>query len=258
MKGIIYYFSGTGNSYYIAKKLSQILDMKLCNINKMETTIQEYMEIGIVVPVYAAHAPATVLEHINKTVFLREQRIFTVISFAGSRGFASNEMFQTIMEKENCSVRSYKIRMPGNSVLEYGSFPKFIQKRLLHSAERKIEKIAREVMNHTDTKRISPNLLARIYYKNGVRMRELFSEKGNKFYADSTCAKCKLCKRICPVGNIEWTENHPEWGEKCQQCMACVQWCPQNAVCHPDLPKERKKYHHPCVKHWNLTEETVI
>ena len=26
-------------------------------------------------------------------------------------------------------------------------------------------------------------------------------------------------------------------GNKCAQCMACIQWCPQNAVSHPLMKK---------------------
>ena len=32
-----------------------------------------------------------------------------------------------------------------------------------------------------------------------------------------------------------------------QQCMACIQWCPQNAITHPALKVHRKLYTHPDV-----------
>jgi epoxyqueuosine reductase QueG len=38
------------------------------------------------------------------------------------------------------------------------------------------------------------------------------------------------------------------WGGDCEQCMACIQWCPQQAINYADKTKTRKRYHHPKIK----------
>jgi len=37
--------------------------------------------------------------------------------------------------------------------------------------------------------------------------------------------------------------------------MACIQWCPQNAISHPKVSRRRKRYTHPKVSIQNLWKE---
>ena len=46
------------------------------------------------------------------------------------------------------------------------------------------------------------------------------------------CNGCRICEKICPVGNITFTTKKiPEFGKnKCQVCLRCVGYCPQQAI----------------------------
>lgn len=68
------------------------------------------------------------------------------------------------------------------------------------------------------------------------------------------CMKCGICKEVCPVNNIKLTEKGVEFGNNCQQCMACIQWCPTKAITHPNVPADRKRYHHPEVSLKDILE----
>ena len=35
----------------------------------------------------------------------------------------------------------------------------------------------------------------------------------------------------------------PQFGDNCQQCMACVQWCPQKAIDRNGISEKRKHHH---------------
>ncbi len=67
------------------------------------------------------------------------------------------------------------------------------------------------------------------------------------FYTTDACTRCGACEKICHAGNIHMTEHGVEWGHDCQQCMGCIMWCPQKAIWHPNVPKKRRRYHHPDV-----------
>jgi len=40
----------------------------------------------------------------------------------------------------------------------------------------------------------------------------------------------------------------PEWHQKCHQCFACLQWCPQEAIQYGKKTPKYKRYHHPEIK----------
>lgn len=57
-----------------------------------------------------------------------------------------------------------------------------------------------------------------------------YHEAGKRFYANESCIHCGICKSVCPVKNIEWVNKKPNWLDHCEQCMACIEWCPKKAI----------------------------
>jgi ferredoxin len=52
----------------------------------------------------------------------------------------------------------------------------------------------------------------------------------DRLYADEACTGCGLCERICPVGNIKLSDNHPQFASQCMLCLRCLHACPQEAI----------------------------
>ena len=73
------------------------------------------------------------------------------------------------------------------------------------------------------------------------------------FRADEKCNGCGICAKVCPVGNIEMVdgsgERHPvpAWQQQCEQCSACLQSCPEEAVQFGPNTSGGRRYHHPDV-----------
>lgn len=74
----------------------------------------------------------------------------------------------------------------------------------------------------------------------------LVQHADKSFQANDRCTGCGICKRLCPVDNIEIVNNRPEWQHHCETCYACYYWCPQDAI-HGEIVAYNKKYHHPDV-----------
>lgn len=65
------------------------------------------------------------------------------------------------------------------------------------------------------------------------------------FSTDDSCALCKTCTKVCPVGNISVVDSKLSWGAKCQDCMACIQLCPKQSVQLSGVTESRGRYINP-------------
>jgi MinD superfamily P-loop ATPase len=65
------------------------------------------------------------------------------------------------------------------------------------------------------------------------------------FFADEKCTACGICAKLCPSINIAITDGRPAWQHRCEQCFACLQWCPEEAIQYGKNTKNKKRYHHP-------------
>ncbi len=77
--------------------------------------------------------------------------------------------------------------------------------------------------------------------------RELVKHADNSFTVSSQCNACGICQKVCPVDNIEMANNRPKWLNRCENCYACFQWCPQEAIAGKIVEFE-KRYHQPDIR----------
>jgi Pyruvate/2-oxoacid:ferredoxin oxidoreductase delta subunit len=40
----------------------------------------------------------------------------------------------------------------------------------------------------------------------------------------------------------------PIWQHTCEQCFACLQWCPEEAIQYGKNTKKKRRYHHPEIR----------
>ncbi|MBU3133372.1 EFR1 family ferrodoxin [Clostridium gasigenes] len=250
MKNIIYYFSGTGNNLAVANHIGDLLgDTEVVSILALinNNNINEiYERIGFVFPVYYSHMPKVVERILNNLTFNSNQYIFGVIAHAGARGMAMQEL-RGIVKNNGASLSGeFRVRMPGNYIVEYGAFPKVLCNILFKREEKTIRKINKVIKNKEITRLIKPDLISNIYHKSTVKIVNSLGEKDKGFKVNSKCVGCQICKEVCPVDNITILDGKPIWNNKCQQCMACIQGCPSEAIRY--LNKIRKRYFHPEIK----------
>ena len=51
-----------------------------------------------------------------------------------------------------------------------------------------------------------------------------------KFRTEDSCIGCGKCEKVCPLGNIRMEKGLPQWGDRCTHCMACINFCPKDAI----------------------------
>lgn len=258
MKGIIYYFTGTGNNYILAKDLaSQIPGTEIRPMRMLpgdREVLTTYEIVGFCVPSYYSHVPAAVKQYLEGASFTPEQTIFTIIGCGSSRGVSTEELRERIEAGGGRVKNEYLVACPGNFILSYGALPPIYEHTVIRFSKNKIRKIAREVTS-PDT----PNQLGKALFYNEKqepaiqKILATFPDRAAEYTVSDSCTGCGRCAAVCPVHNIHIEENRPIFAHNCQQCMACIQWCPQHAIDYRNISSKRKRYHHPEVTVQDLT-----
>lgn len=78
-------------------------------------------------------------------------------------------------------------------------------------------------------------------------MSPKFPTLDKNFTVNDKCTSCNICERVCPVHNIRMENGKPNWQGNCEHCLACIQWCPTEAIQYGTITTNRKRYHHPDV-----------
>lgn len=253
MKNIIFYFTGTGNSLLVARDISNnIGDTRIESITQAikERNIDlSYDRIGFVFPVYYSLMPKIVKRFIEKLSFNKEQYIFSVITLGGILEMAQSELSSCVEERGGVLNAAFKVNMPGNYIASYGAFPKIVQGFILKKEKKKTKYIS-NVVNEKGVTPISKGDILSLHTSKKLHkiVEEDFNMRAQNFNTNNKCTGCKVCEKVCSVSNIRVTNYKPEWGNSCEHCMACIQWCPAKAIEYSNKTMKRVRYHNPEVK----------
>ncbi len=76
------------------------------------------------------------------------------------------------------------------------------------------------------------------------------SDRG--FHITSDCTGCGICQNICSADNIVLKNGKPVFKHQCQNCLACLHWCPKNAIHWKNTTVGKQRYHHPNISYHDL------
>ncbi len=256
MKTIIFYFSGSGNSFKIALDLkAKLPDVDLVAIQKVIGSKVDLFadKIGFVFPVYA-WGPPVIVANFMSTLPVFEKYSFAIVTYGGF-ACATLKKTEKILRKRGINLNAgFSIKMPGNYTPLYGAVPLDEQKKIIKQSEEELDLIVPLIKNSQDRKIptgfwITNLLMSGLVYKFFTKN---LKNSSKHFWTTKDCNGCGICEKICPVKNIDLVDNKPVWADKCEQCMACLQWCPAQAVQFGKKTISRRRYHHPDVKATDL------
>jgi ferredoxin/flavodoxin len=270
----IYYFSGTGNSLFVAKELQKrISESNIIPIASLmtKTTVDSSADvIGFVFPVHALTIPIVVRKFIQKLNMINGKYIFAVATREGTvfRGF---EKIDQLLKKKKRRLSSHFILQMYNNDSRHGSqYEKYIvptKSEILALEKVVLEQldlikeiiITKGIRREKDTnytiKTASNPILGFLIEKIVIFLMNIAEYFGgaNYFYYDDKCTGCGICERVCLSKKIKMVDQKPTWQKDilCYMCFACLNFCPKVAVQIHDIPgvksysKENGRYPHP-------------
>jgi ferredoxin len=255
----IYYFSATGNSLAVALRLAEHLGASSpVSIPGSLVLDDPYVaastanKVGFVFPVHRATLPEMVRGFINSLPARPDCYYFAVSTYTI---FGCNE-FWDIDEilRSKGAVLNYAsdVRMMGNVGLGQPS-SRVIERRFKAMDDQVVE-IAEAVSNGQE------NYFRRAFKLLGSAVRRVNDSRRRHivFRIDEHCKRCGICAQVCPAQNITLDsegDRAPVRSSKCEACLACVHWCPANAL-HANI-KLHGHYHNPTISPDQLNPKGV-
>ncbi|MDD2234735.1 MAG: EFR1 family ferrodoxin [Desulfitobacteriaceae bacterium] len=252
MRTTIFYFSGTGNSLWIAQVLARELGetevVSMVNWNKKQHIV-ESRRIGLIFPVYMWGVPRRVLEFLDQLPAKNAEYIFAVANNAGQVANTLVQLDKTMQAKGLLLSSGWSIVMPSNYIPWGGPVSLGKQNELFKAARLKISYIVQEINQRAEKQVEKGPLWQRIIFSGLYKISSPHIPKmDGKFWADEKCNKCGICIQLCPNNNISRQDDKLTWHNHCEQCLACIQWCPQGALQYGRKTSAYSRYHHPDIK----------
>lgn len=237
----IYWFSGTGNSLYAAKKLSA--EMGNVPLVKITGALPDGdvggagTKIGFVFPSYYGNLPRAVHAFVEKLSIKAGTYIFAIVTM-GAVGQGSLGAMDRLLKTKGLRLNYGRgIIMPANYVMSYNPADGDKKAKRLDKAAERLRVYAREASAQMQSVKALP-----------VTANNLFNdieELDAAFTVDGKCSGCGLCEKICPVRNIKLATGRPEWMHHCEHCVACISWCPAKAINYGGKTQNRRRYRNP-------------
>jgi ferredoxin len=271
----IYYYSGTGNSYHVAKELQRRMPeinlIPIVSHLERDTIETKATSIGFVFPTYNMLLPVPVIKFLNKVNLEESKYIFAIATRAQSPERAIKSLENKLKRKGKNLDVSFVVTMGGNCE---GSFlPVFPTKEVISSLEsqlqNKLDFIQKTIMvkGKYREKDIPPFSLNELVGNFGAFITPILFLFGEKlientnisidYYSDMTCNGCGICEKVCLSKKIIIVDNKPIWQKdiKCFLCFSCFNYCPSRSIMIDKSSSDieiinryhdkSRRYHHP-------------
>lgn len=230
---MVFYYSATGNSKWIAQKAAAALGdtaVDILNADPHSYHFTQSDSIGFVWPVFSCAAPETMCKFAC-AIRPNGAYTFSICNYSNFSDRASACFSRDALHMDS----TFGMIMPDNTTVfgfAYDTEETTLQR--LRSAEERLQPILEQIKARAvgvfQEESPGPG--------NGNFTLTLppFYWQYRSFTApfhvnDALCIGCGLCAKHCPVQAIAMQQGQPIWvKERCEKCSACINRCPKGAI----------------------------
>jgi len=233
---LMLYFSGTGNSKYIAKLFCRNMNAQCHSIEENINFVQlifSHEKIGFCYPIYGSRVPRIMREFVCRYIeCLKDKKIVifcTQLIFSGDGARVFTDMFSRDYVKVIYAEHFYMPNNVNNLFFLPIENDKIINKKL-ENAERKMKIVCDNINNRKIIKR-GFNIFSRFLgLFQGIFMPMLERKALDNVMVYDKCTLCGLCVSICPMCNFKKLNGKIVTKGNCTMCYRCINKCPENAI----------------------------
>ena len=245
---MVLYFTGTGNSRYLARRIAEGLDMPLYDLNACikagdTAPVQTGQDVVLVTPTYAWRIPRVVSQWLGNTELTGAERIWFVMDCGSEIGNAAKYNRQLAAQKHLRYMGTAQITMPENYIAMFNAPQAEQARRIVEQAEPALQKVLAQLRAGQEFSPLRDTLYDRFMSGPVNPVFYRFFVKADAFRATDVCIGCGKCVELCPLNNIRLENGKPVWGKHCTHCMACICYCPKEAIEYGKKSKGKPRYH---------------
>lgn len=240
-KRLIFYFSATGNSLYIARQIGGEASTLLSISQEIHNEHPKYEaeEIGFVFPIYCFLPPAIVQDFIARSSF-KADYFFTVGTY-GAHHATFPESFDKFTSEHGVKMNYVSSIQMVDTYLPYFDMEK--EKAIDKKIPENLSVILSALNQHANYIQPVSEMDRHInegYFRSSGRDRQrpTVTRSEKIVFATNDCVGCGICTSVCPHGSWKVIDGHSVAKGACENCLACVHNCPQKAISIIPTPPE--------------------
>jgi formate hydrogenlyase subunit 6/NADH:ubiquinone oxidoreductase subunit I/flavodoxin len=248
MRLALFYFSGTGNTRYIARQLCERLNYKGYDAtpysieglssSKVHELIDNSSIVGVGWPIYGSDIPLNMQRFIKNMPIVDDKPLLSFCTQNHFSGDGAVVMRDVLESKGYVQKWAMQFNMPNN--LSFKGFPVKVTdnyeehlNRYLMPNKEKIEVLTDKIVSGAK------------YLKGATVLHTILAQSQRPFFrgfsknvakrwlgVNDKCIGCALCSDICPNNVIKIVDGKAKFTniDDCVLCFRCVNFCPRGAV----------------------------